>query len=185
MRAKLKLRKLSLADTMLVVAVVVGVAIIFIISQANTNAEQEKTQLELRSQALEVGLNETDRKATLESLRQRLEQLRSTPVDVPLPTRTEATAATDRVLLYARSNNVTITGWDTSYVSITLAKNKYPGIKHSLVVEAGADGLIGFVGSLTQVSPAIAIQNVEVSEITEEEGMWQMDFELIIYFKES
>ena len=179
-----KLRKLSLVDTILIIVVVAGAAVAFITSQANANAEQEKARLALRSRAVEVDLSETDRKATLESLRQRLEQLRSTPAESPLPAETEAVATTDKVLLYAQENKVTITGWDTSYVSITLTEKKYPGIKHSLVVRAETDGLIGFIKDLTQVSVATVIQNIKISEVKEEKGMWQMDFELLIYYSE-
>ena len=179
-----KLRKLSLVDTILIIVVVAGVAVTFITSQANANAEQEKARLELRSQAVEVDLNETDRKATLESLHQRLEQLRSTPAESPLAAKADAVATIDKVLLYAQENKVTITAWDTSYVSITLAEKKYPGVKHSLVVRAKADGLIGFIKALTQVSVATTIQNIEVSGVKEEKDMWQMDFELLIYYSE-
>ncbi|MFH0768721.1 MAG: hypothetical protein V1932_04040 [Chloroflexota bacterium] len=179
-----KLRKLSLVDAILIIAVVAVTAVTYITSQANANAEQEKSRLELRSQTVEVGLSGTDREATLESLRQRLEQLRSTPITSPLPAKAEAVAITDKVLLYAQENKVTITWWDTSYASITLAAKTYPGIKHSLVVRAETDGLIGFIESLTEVSKAAAIQGIEISGVKEERNMWQMDFELLIYYSE-
>lgn len=178
------LRKLSLVNTILIIVVAAGAAVAFITWQAKADTEQEKTTLELRSQAVEAGLSETDRKATLESLRQRLEQLRSVPAESPLPAKADAVATTDKVLLYAQTNKVTITWWDTSYVSITLAEKKYPAIKHSLMVKAEADGLIGFVESLTRLSSATTIQNVTISGVKEERGMWQMDFELLLYFRE-
>ncbi len=179
-----KIRKLSLVDTILIIVVVAGTAVAFIASQASATAEQEKARLELRSQAVEVDLSGTDRKATLESLRQRLEQLRSTPAESPFPAKADAVATTDKVLLYAQRNKVTITGWDTSYVSITLREKKYPGVKHSLVVRAETDGLIGFIKSLTEVSKATAIQGIKISGVEKERGMWQMNFELLIYFSE-
>lgn len=166
-----KLRKLSLVDTILIIVVVAGAALTFITSQASATAEQEKAKLELRSQAVEASLS-------------KLEQLRSTPITNPLPAKAEAVATTDKVLLYAQQNKVTITEWDTSYVSITLTEKQYPGIKHHLVVTAGADGLIGFIRALTQVSAATAIQNISISGVKEQSNMWQMDFELLIYYSE-
>lgn len=177
-----KLRKLSSVDTILIIVLVALAAVTFITLQSNINAEQEKANLELRSQAIVVDLSETDRTATLESLRQRLEQLRSTPAESPLPVKADVVATTDKVLLYAQKNKVTIIGWDTSYVSITLAEKQYPGIKYSLVVRAETNGLIGFIEALTQVSTATAIQNIKISDVKEEKGRWQMDFELLIYY---
>ncbi len=174
-----KLHKLSLVDIVLIIVVVAAAAVTFMTWQANA-------RLELRSQAtLEANLSEADKKATLESLRQRLEQLRSTPTASLLPTKAEAAATTDKVFLYAQQNKVTITAWDTSYISITLGEKKYPGIKHHLVVKAGADGLIGFIKALTQLSAATALQNIEISGVKEQRNMWQMNFELLIYYSES
>lgn len=174
-----KLHKLSLVDIVLIIVVVAAAAVTFMTWQANA-------RLELRSQAtLEANLSEADKKATLESLRQRLEQLRSIPIVSLLPTKAEAAATTDKVFLYAQQNKVTITAWDTSYISITLGEKKYPGIKHHLVVKAGADGLIGFIKALTQLSAATALQNIEISGVKEQRNMWQMNFELLIYYSES
>ncbi|MFH0769129.1 MAG: hypothetical protein V1932_06150 [Chloroflexota bacterium] len=172
-----KLRKLSLVDIVLIIVVVAAAAVTLMTWQANA-------RLELRSQATEANLSEADKKATLESLRQRLEQLRSIPIVSLLPTKAEASATTDKVFLYAQQNKVTITMWDTSYVSITVGDKKYPGIKHHLAVKAGADGLIGFIKALTQLSAATALQNIEISEVKEQRNMWQMNFELLIYYSE-
>jgi hypothetical protein len=52
------------------------------------------------------------------------------------------------------------------------------------VVRAKTDDLIGFIESLTEVSKATAIQGIEISGVKEERNMWQMDFELLIYYSE-
>ncbi len=178
-----KLAKPSPADVILIMVLVVLGAVTLITWQSNADSEQMKATLDLRLRAAESSLSEPDKRATLESLRQRLEQLRSAPTESLLIAKTEAVAATDKILSYAQSNSVSISGWDSGYISTTVAQKKFSAIRHNLVVEAETNGLIGFVEALTEVSAATAIQNVKIDGVKEKENRWQMNFELLLYYR--
>lgn len=175
----------SWLDIALVIILLVAAAIAFSVSQAKPNAEREMTRLEGRISAAELNLNKIEKETNLESLRQSLEQAQSALAQNPFPSQAEAEAVTDHIMQYAQKNNITIVAWSSSPTSISLKAKKYPAIRHSLVAEGEAYALKSFIKALTHGSVLPVIQSMDITQVRDKKGIWQMKLEILVYYSES
>ncbi len=175
-------RRLPWVDIALIIMLVVGAVIVFSQSQADTNAKQEKTRLETRIRVAEITLSQMEQETNLESLRQNLEQAQLALAEIHFPSEIDAIAVTDNIIQHANEYNITISRWNTSYTSATLKEKNYSAISHSLRAEGEAYALTRFVEALTKESAAPVIQNMNISEVTESENIWQIELELLVYY---
>src|SRR3989338_2321261 len=136
------LRKLSLLDIALIIILVVGAVITRSQFQAKSNLEEETTRLETRARADEVTISQTEQEVDLDSLHQSLQQAQLALAENSLPSEADAIAVTKQIMQFALENNVTITNWDSSYISVEQETRKYSAISHSLSVEGKEDALI-------------------------------------------
>lgn len=176
------LRRLSWVDVTLIIMLVIGAVITFSASQTKSDSEQEKVRLEARSRAAELNLGEAGKGATLESLRQSLEQARSALAKTTLPGEADAIAVTAQILQYAEENNIAITRWDSGYTSTSRQDRTYSAISHSLSVEGKADNLIGFSEVLTNASVVPVVQYMNITGVEGKNNILQMELELLVYY---
>lgn len=176
------LRKLSPVNTVLIIVAVVIAAVAYFAWQAKVDAQQEKDNALSHYKSVEVSLSLDDRRATLEELQKKLADLRSTPIESPLLSREDAVAVTALIPRYAQESGVNITGWTTNDRPIAHEGKDFPCIQHEFVVQADADGLIGFIDSLNASSTGTVINNVEIAR--SEAGAWEMSFVLNLYYSE-
>ncbi len=178
-----KLRRLSWVDITLVIILVLGALVTRSSSQTKTSLEQDETRLENRRRAAEVTLGTAGQAIDLESLRQSVEQARSALAESTLPIEFDAIAVTAQILKSANETNITITRWDSDYTSTSLNGKTYSAISHGLNVEGNAEALIKFSKALTLASIAPVVQNVRITRIDVEANRWQLEMELLVYYR--
>jgi len=180
------LRKLSRIDITLLIILVLGAVIALSFSQTNADAQQEKANLETRLRAAQLNLSEVEKMVDLESLRQSLEEAHSASDKNWLPSKTEAMGVSNQILRNAEINNVTIAKWDYNYSSVGLRTGRYVILRHSLSADGKSDDLIKFITALTSGTVALVVQDIDISKIGgEEEALWQMQLQLLVYYGES
>lgn len=178
-----KLRRLSWVDITLVIILVIVALVTKSALQTKTNLEQDKTRLENRRRVAEVNLGAAGQAIDLESLRQSVEQARSTLAQSTLPGEFDAIAVTAQILKSAKETNITITRWDSSYTSTSLNGRTYSAIRHGLSVEGSAEALTKFSKALTLASIAPVVQNVGITRLEGEGNPYQVEMELLVYYR--
>lgn len=179
----MELRRLPWVDVILLVLLVMGAVVIFSASPGKSNSEEEKVRLEAQSRAVELALSDAAKGATLEGLRQSLEQARSALSKTSLPGEAEALAVTPQILQYAKKNNITITVWDSGSTATSRQERTYSAVSHSLTVEGRVANLIAFSEVLTQASVVPVVLKMDITGVEGKKDILQMELELLIYYR--
>lgn len=174
--------RFSRVDILLLIILVAGAVFAFSLRQTNADVELEKVRLENSVRAQEASLRQI-KPADLESIRPSLQQAEAAVAKNPFPKELEAVAVTTQIIQYTRENKISIINWDFGYTTATLKGRQYPAISHSLGLEGGASALTRFLQALTQGSAAHVIREIDIAGVTGGTDRWQMQLELLVYYR--
>lgn len=175
--------RLSRLDTALIIVLIVAAVIAFFLGRTKADAGQELARLEVRASAAQINLSEVDKGIDQEALRQSLEQAQEALAESPFPNEAEAAAVTVQILRYAKANNITIVQWDSGYTSARLGGTTYSALSHTLSATGTADAVTRFVKALTRGSASLAVGTLNISAVTGESDLWEIELGLLVYFR--
>jgi hypothetical protein len=179
------LRTLRRPEAVLVVLILVVAAGWLYLDRQTKDAELEVSGLDRKSRAARDDLRVLEDNSNLAALQKELEQLRSAPRPVTLPSREDALKFLNEMPTYASEKGLPLSTFEFANASAGVAGTDYPIVRYSVVARGTLEPLVGAL-KLLQDFPTATVQALRLTRFAAGgEGQWEMKFDLdVLYRKE-
>lgn len=174
-----KLRRPSRLNLLLLALLVAGGVVYFLLSWDNRAAEAEKANLDTRLSAAQARLSGAKGEADLEALRAKLEEAR-----FALPTLADAENANYQFFHLTDEAGLRVMRFDSTHTPPE-PPMEYSAITSSIEAGGEAPSITAFLQDLAQVAPSPAVQELEITQLEGEEGIWHLRLQLATYYSGS
>jgi hypothetical protein len=177
-----QLRNLRRPETVLVLLILVVAVGWLYLDRQTKDTKQEVSGLDRKLQVARDDLRFLEDNSNLAALEKELEELRSAPRPVTLPSRQDALKFRNEMLTYASEQGLPLSTFEISNASAGVAGGEYPIVRYSVVARGNLEPLVGAL-KLLKGFPTATVQALRFTRLAAGESQWEMKFDLDVFHR--